>query len=321
MKTRLMTSILIVAVLAIAFLLKSYVSPYFFDALILFISMFSAYEMCKLLNKMDKPNNKILAVLFPAFLMLIILLNIAFDANLGILYSIVIAVALIVVFFGITYLYSLISKRKTLKEIKYKKLQVSLGKYSFEKAMNTAFCFIYPSFLLIFMSLINHFDEMTTSFANVTNFEGYFSLIVLIFAILIPVFTDTFAYLVGGIFGGKKLCPKISPNKTVSGAIGGVLCCVFFSVAIYFIMYSIPEIKVIFIQTNFAFWKIIIITFIGSFLAQAGDLLESYFKRQAGIKDSGHFLPGHGGMLDRCDSYMFVMPYVFLAFSILLIAM
>ena len=321
MKTRLMTSILIVAVLALAFVLKSYVSVYFFDALILFITMFSAYEMSKLLNKMDKPNNQIISVLFPAFLMLVLLLNISFDSQVGLIYNLVMSVALIVVFFGVTFLCSIISKRKTLKEIKYKKIQISLSKYSFQKAMNTAFCFIYPSFLIMFMCLINHFDEMTTSFVNVSEFGGYFSLVVLLFAFLIPVFTDTFAYLVGGLIGGKKLCPKVSPNKTISGAIGGLVCCVFFSVAVYFIMFSIPELKVIFSQTNFAFWKIIIISLIGSFLAQFGDLLESHFKRQAKVKDSGHLLPGHGGMLDRCDSYMFVMPYIFLAFSILLLAM
>lgn len=319
MKTRLMTSILIVAVLALMFVLKSYVSPYFFDALILFISIYCAYEMSKLLTKMDKPNNQILVSIFPAFLMLAVLLNIAFDFSVGLIYNIVILVALIIVFFAISFAVSLLSKGKTLKEIRYKKLNISLSKYSFGKAMNTTFCFIYPSFLLIFMSLINHFDEMTSSFSQVGEFGGYLSLIALLFAFLIPIFTDTFAYLVGGIFGGKKLCPKISPNKTISGAIGGSLCCLLFSVAIYFILFSIPDLRTIFNQTGFAFWQVMVISFLGSILAQLGDILESLFKRQAGVKDSGRLLPGHGGMLDRCDSYMFVMPFVFIAFAIIVL--
>ena len=319
MKTRLMTSILIVAVLALMFVLKSYVSPYIFDALILFISIYCAYEMSKLLTKMDKPNNQILVSIFPAFLMLAVLLNIAFDSSVGLIYNIVILVALIIVFFAISFVVSLLSKGKTLKEIRYKKLNISLSKYSFRKAMNTTFCFIYPSFLLIFMSLINHFDEMTSSFSQVGEFGGYLSLIALLFAFLIPIFTDTFAYLVGGIFGGKKLCPKISPNKTISGAIGGSLCCLLFSVAIYFILFSIPDLRTIFTQTGFAFWQVMVISFLGSILAQLGDILESLFKRQAGVKDSGRLLPGHGGMLDRCDSYMFVMPFVFIAFAIIVL--
>ena len=321
MKTRSMTSVLIVAVLLLAFILKGFVSPYFFDALILFISMTAAFEMSKLLTKMDKPNNQILSTLFPAFLMLFMLITIAFDTNVGIIYSIVIAVALIIIFFAIALLWSLITKSKTIKEIRYKKLQISLTKYSFQKAMNTAFSFVYPSFLLMFMTFINHFDDLTSSFANVSSFNGYFSLIALLFAFLIPIFTDTFAYLIGGIFGGKKLCPKVSPNKTISGAIGGLLSCVFFCTVVYFILYSITDLKTIFNLTGFAFWQIIIISFIGSIFAQLGDLLESAFKRQANVKDSGHFLPGHGGMLDRCDSYMFVMPYIFLAFSIILLVL
>lgn len=321
MKTRLMTSILIVAVLALMFVLKSYVSPYFFDALILFISVYCAYEMSKLMTKMDKPNNKILATIFPAFLMLAVLLNIAFDSSIGIIYNIVILISLIVIFFAVSYTSTLITKDKSVKEIRYKKLNISLSNYAFKKAMNTAFCFVYPSFLLIFMSLLNHFDEMTTSFAQVGQFEGYLSLIALLFAFLIPIFTDTFAYLVGGIFGGKKLCPKISPNKTISGAIGGSLACLLFSVTVYFILYSIPELKAVFVQTGFAFWQVMVISFLGSILAQIGDITESLFKRQADVKDSGRLLPGHGGMLDRCDSYMFVMPFVFIAFAIIVLVL
>ena len=321
MKTRLMTSILIVAVLAVAFVLKELVSPYFFDVLILFITTFCAYEMSKLLTKMDKPNNQILATIFPAFLMLVILLNSAFDSALGVVYGIIIEVALIVIFFAIAFVWPLITRNKTLKEIRYKRLQVSKTKYAFQKAMNTAFTFVYPSFLLMFMSYINHFDELTTSFANVGYFGGYLSLIVLLFAFLIPIFTDTFAYLVGGIFGGKKLAPKISPKKTISGAVGGLLACVLFSTAIYFVLYSFPQLKTIFAVTGFEFYHVIIISFIGSIIAQAGDLLESLLKRQALVKDSGRILPGHGGMLDRCDSYMFVMPYIFLAFSIFVLVM
>lgn len=321
MKTRFMSSIIIVAILALAFVLKGFVSPYFFDALVLFITVMSAYEMSKILTQMDKPNNQILSVMFPPILMLFMLLCFAFDTDIGLIYCIVIAVALIIIFFAVAFIWSLITKSTTLKEIRYKKLQTSLTKYSFQKAMNTSFSFIYPTFLLMFISFINHFDQLTSSFPQVSSFNGYLSLIALVFAFLIPIFTDTFAYLTGGIFGGKKLCPKLSPHKTISGAIGGLLSCVFFCVVVYFIFYSILDLRIIFNKTGFEFWKIIIISFLGSILAQVGDLLESYFKRQANIKDSGHFIPGHGGMLDRCDSYVFVMPYIFLTFSIMLLVL
>ena len=64
-------------------------------------------------------------------------------------------------------------------------------------------------------------------------------------------------------------------------------------------------------------WKIAIISFIGSIFSQLGDLTESYIKRSASVKDSGNIFPGHGGMLDRFDSYIFVAPYIFISFSII----
>ena len=76
--------------------------------------------MSKLMTKMDKPNNKILATIFPAFLMLAVLLNIAFDSSIGIIYNIVILISLIVIFFAVSYTSTLITKDKSVKEIRYK---------------------------------------------------------------------------------------------------------------------------------------------------------------------------------------------------------
>ena len=177
--------------------------------------------------------------------------------------------------------------------------------------------YIYPALLLLFLTLINHFEDMSTSFTALTGFDGYVSFFVLLFALLIPIFTDTFAYLMGGLFEGKKLAPKISPKKTISGAIGGLLWCVLLSIAVFYICYSIPSMATILNGAGITVWKIAIISFIGSVISQCGDLFESYLKRSAGVKDSGKLLPGHGGMLDRFDSYIFVAPFIFIAFSIL----
>ena len=119
----------------------------------------------------------------------------------------------------------------------------------------------------------------------------------------------------------KKLAPKISPKKTISGAIGGLLWCVLLIVAVYYICHSIPSMGTILDGAGISVWKVIIIAFIGSIISQVGDLFESYLKRSAGVKDSGKLLPGHGGMLDRFDSYIFVAPYIFIAFSILFIVL
>ena len=305
--------------LAIAFILKIFVSNFFFDALILVITCFACYEASKLFSKMGKYNNQILAVIFPVFLMLLLLLCVAYDSTIGIVYTLVIAVALIVLFFLIAFLIPLINYNGTKAEIRTRQLDKStkVVKYSVIKALNTTVVYIYPALLLLFLTLINHFEDMSTSFTALTGFDGYVSFFVLLFALLIPIFTDTFAYLMGGLFEGKKLAPKISPKKTISGAIGGLLWCVLLSIAVFYICYSIPSMATILNGAGITVWKIAIISFIGSVISQCGDLFESYLKRSAGVKDSGKLLPGHGGMLDRFDSYIFVAPFIFIAFSIL----
>ena len=75
--------------------------------------------------------------------------------------------------------------------------------------------------------------------------------------------------------------------------------------------------SIMFDVTKITLWKVAIISFLGSLLGQCGDLFESYLKRNAKVKDSGKIMPGHGGMLDRFDSHIFVAPFIFIAFSIL----
>ncbi|MBR5229279.1 MAG: phosphatidate cytidylyltransferase [Firmicutes bacterium] len=111
--------------------------------------------------------------------------------------------------------------------------------------------------------------------------------------------TDIMAYFTGMALGKHRLCPKLSPKKSVEGAIGGVagsmlLCAVYW----YF---TFPD----------HIWISLVIGFFGSVVAQLGDLSASAFKRQMGIKDYGSLIPGHGGILDRFDSVLFTGPAVY----------
>jgi phosphatidate cytidylyltransferase len=106
---------------------------------------------------------------------------------------------------------------------------------------------------------------------------------------------DIAAYFVGRRVGGPKLAPQISPNKTRSGAAGGVVGAVLASLAV---MSLLP----------FTMLEILIGVVIVAILAQAGDLLESALKRHLGVKDSGTLIPGHGGFLDRFDGYLLTLP-------------
>ena len=121
--------------------------------------------------------------------------------------------------------------------------------------------------------------------------------------LIICIFTDIGGYALGKIFKGPKLT-KISPNKTYTGMFGGFL----FSIisGLFYIDYSKIETS---LSTLEIFLCIIIISFIG----QIGDLIISFFKRKAKIKDTGKLLPGHGGLLDRLDGIVFVFLFLYLA--------
>lgn len=118
-----------------------------------------------------------------------------------------------------------------------------------------------------------------------------------IFALGLIWTTDSGAYFIGKKFGKKKLWPEISPNKTVEGFIGGIVTAIVF--ALIFQLISPFSISII---------ALITVTIIASVFGQLGDLVESALKRQYQVKDSGNLLPGHGGILDRFDSLLFVLP-------------
>lgn len=123
-----------------------------------------------------------------------------------------------------------------------------------------------------------------------------------IFYILLVIWaTDIGAYLIGRKIGKHKLCPLVSPNKTWEGSIGGILCAVIVAmIYLYFFPNAVP------IQYNLI--TMFILTIIFSICGEIGDLIESAYKRFYNVKDSGNILPGHGGILDRFDSLMFVLP-------------
>lgn len=128
----------------------------------------------------------------------------------------------------------------------------------------------------------------------------------IIISIFILIWTnDTFAYIVGKSIGKNKLFERISPKKTIEGFLGGVIFAVLASLLIS--EYYIEGAKYIWIG----------IALIVSFFGTIGDLIESKFKRMAGVKDSGKIMPGHGGILDRLDSVIFAAPFVFLFYQIL----
>ena len=133
------------------------------------------------------------------------------------------------------------------------------------------------------------------------------SLYIFVLILMICIFSDTGGYIVGKLIGGKKLT-KLSPKKTISGSVGS------------FVFSLFPIIFMLIFEIDYQKINILLASFLCLFLSlicQLGDLFISYFKRQAKVKDTGSLLPGHGGLLDRIDGFIFVLPVTFILFNFL----
>lgn len=175
--------------------------------------------------------------------------------------------------------------------------------YELKDLATTALALIYPLALTSIFSLINH---------------GYGGFLGLLLAIVVPVMTDTMAYFVGVTVGGKKLCPNISPKKTISGAIGGIVGGVLGAFLIFVLFdwtNAISERHYLTDDLWLSLALYLVIGYLGGFVCEVGDLAASWIKRKAGIKDFGKIFPGHGGLMDRLDSIMFMLPIVYLLFA------
>ena len=127
-------------------------------------------------------------------------------------------------------------------------------------------------------------------------------LLTLTFAV--PLVGDMMALFVGSAVGGRKLCPAVSPKKTVSGSIGGMVGSVAAAVIIWLLSGVLCNAATL--AKLPSWWEYLVLGLLGGFVGQMGDLFASLVKRHSGIKDFSNLFPGHGGMLDRLDSVLFM---------------
>lgn len=150
------------------------------------------------------------------------------------------------------------------------------------------YCGWFPLHLLFFRNLHN------------TQYESGLGFVIMMIVSVIA--TDVGCYYVGSKFGKHKLAPTVSPNKTIEGSIGGAVFSVIFA-------------EIFGLYLGLGWWMSLIAGLLCTIFAQIGDLCESLLKRDAGVKDSGDTLPGHGGFLDRTDSFALTIPIVYYFFK------
>lgn len=304
-KPRVITGTFIAIVYIAVFMLSVYVHPIFFDIFIFALAVGGAYEMCKAVSHVMSE---------PVFLLVLFEIILGFGAFWFAQYYFRTNSAGMTAFFAALFVMVIVTFIVTACSKVYVK----------GNAVSTVFVMMYPCALMMFSVGINYFmaSEMSVSLLSALPYRN--AGIMLMF--LVPAFTDVFAYQIGSAIKGKKLCPSISPNKTISGAIGGLLGGVVGAGIVLLLTYLATRfsINLFGLQMLTEEWWSTIVNFVilglvGSVFDQAGDLMASFVKRRAGIKDYSNLLPGHGGIMDRIDGFMFCGVFFYLYFAVMIL--
>ncbi len=177
---------------------------------------------------------------------------------------------------------------------------LKLNRNSVHTAAFTIAGYLYVPFLLGYVITLRYTPD------------GHLGLWFLALPLLSAVATDVGAFTLGKLFGRTPLAPRVSPRKTVEGAVGGLLLALVIVALTALLARRLAGLEL-------GFVTVLALTLVTSLAAQLGDLFESLLKRWAGVKDAGVFLPGHGGVLDRIDSLLFTFPVSYLFVSVFVV--
>ncbi len=311
---RSITGIVYIAVLALFFGLKVFLSDLFFDAVILAFTLVGTWEMTRAFKDKLHLSQIVIVMVFSACVILtyavsdfvfqdVMKVKLPDDGGLfgedgslneSVLRSLMgrnysLHITFVVLMAGISLLLAL--------------LVFAHSRVTLESTGYALLCYIYPSFLLIVLSVCNHLQN--------------YSELALMFVFIVAPFTDVFAFFFGKLFGKKlplKMAPNISPKKTVIGGFGGLIGGAIGAVVIFFMYVGIMQLDNLGMTLQAIRDMGVnlrnLIFFVGlgvvtAAFSQFGDLVESAIKRKLGIKDMGKILPGHGGILDRIDSALY----------------
>lgn len=250
-------------------------------AVLTVLSIIAYYELCKALGVM--PDNKVNSLTVVGILFIAV-----YYASLYYLKNFE-TMFIVIMFFIIATMFFYV---------------VNYPKYDSKMVISSLFAYIYGAVLMSFVLLVR-------MYSNELDIEKYNIGVFFVWSIIIAAWgSDTCAYFVGVLIGKHKIFPKLSPKKTVEGCLGGVV-----GSTIGFLIYGYVLMRFGIIHSEVLVLFGIMGSF-GSVVAQIGDLAASAIKRNNNIKDYGNIIPGHGGIMDRFDSVIFVSPFVYILISL-----
>ncbi|MCM1305737.1 MAG: phosphatidate cytidylyltransferase [Bacteroides sp.] len=339
MLKRTLTGITLVIILAAFMLCGYFVSPIFIDMLILIFLAGSVYEMRKCFKETGYdmyvlPSIVMLICAYPAFyLMQRFIGKGAASVSAGVQGLLIVLLVSVMLCLSIFTFRPLMKKRGKSSDCKADAPSLSdnadetaidnqsdaagqVLKGNLNDLLANVFIIVYP---MLFLSA-----------AWILSYK-YSAIFAVLFAIFVPIIgSDTFAYFVGSLIGGKKLCPSISPKKTVAGAVGGLIGGMVVAILFWVVFEYVGSIAPTFAEgCNYVpfisrsdggwMWKsaliYLAIGLICGAISEIGDLAASSIKRAIGIKDYGKIFPGHGGFMDRIDSVMYCLVVLLIAFT------
>lgn len=310
----------IILVVLVAFFALRLLSEYVFDVFLAALIIVSALEVENVLHKMNRPTHTVAVALYPilCFAGIIISANTGLNAGFALLILVLTMLVLGILLFA----FPLIFVKYGNKAKERDGFEGSLLYYSFSRTINTLFVCLWPTLFFSFAFILNHYNALSDS-SYITAFctaeMGVdFGLFALIFLFATTMTADTCAMLSGRFIGGPKISlSKLGPGKSWTGLAGGIIGACLMGMIIYFIFNAFHGYNVLFSSLNYNAGTFLLGGLFCGIFNMAGDIFSSFFKRRAVIKDFSQLIPGHGGIMDRCNGLLMNSVFVFVFFIIL----
>lgn len=300
MLKRILVAIPIVIIVALALFVQSWVLA----AFAVVLGCMSQFEIVRAMDGNGKPVVKTVSFLFAGILAVLFLADFGSRQAWGPFTASCFTPATVLVLFVVltmaAFIAAMFSKRHTAESVGNTVLTLVYPQMFLALFYALILTFAYPHYVHGWFDVFNHYDAPYTG-----------QLVMLLMVFLPAMFSDTFAYFFGMAFGKRKLCPQISPKKTVAGCVAGIIGGVVAALLVWLVFDNMIYLSGHYIVMG----PLVNYLAAGGILAaisQFGDLSASFLKRALNIKDFGKLLPGHGGVMDRIDSVIFCIPVVFI---------